>query len=71
MQAIKMLRDKKVKGSDKGIPLEFFEWERVIVDEVHECLVSEKDELELDWNEKNRRASRELLGIAQKDVTKR
>ena len=43
----------------------------MIVDEIHECLVSEKAQLELDWHEKNRRASRELLGIAQKDVTKR
>jgi hypothetical protein len=72
LDSIQRLRLKTFRPTDKGIPLEFFEWERVIVDEVHECLLSEKDSLELDWyKEKNRKASRELLGISQRDMAKR
>ncbi|KAG7339316.1 SNF2 family helicase [Nitzschia inconspicua] len=72
LQAIESIRQQNFKPTDKGIPIEYFEWERVIVDEIHECLMAEKDYLELDWfKEKNRRASRELLGIAQKSVSKR
>ena len=44
----------------------------MIVDEIHENLLSVKDETQLDgWTEKNQRSGRELLGIAQKDVKKR
>mmetsp|Transcript_27321 Transcript_27321/g.63976 ORF Transcript_27321/g.63976 Transcript_27321/m.63976 type:complete len:607 (-) Transcript_27321:30-1850(-) len=72
LEAVKLIRQKDFKKTDKGIPLEYFEWERIVVDEIHECLCTEKDNLQLDWfKEKNRRASRELLGITQKDVTQR
>jgi hypothetical protein len=72
LNAVKKLRELKFKASDKGVPLEYFTWERIFVDEIHECLCTEKDNLQLDWfKEKNRRASRELLGIAQKDVSQR
>jgi hypothetical protein len=72
LNAIEGIRKVDFKPSDRGVPLEYFEWERVVVDEIHECLMAEKDFLELDWfKEKNRRASRELLGIAQKSVSKR
>ena len=73
LQSIQLLRDRDdVLPSEKGVPLEYFEYERVIVDEIHECLLSVKDETLLDgWNEKNQRSGRELLGIAQKDVKKR
>lgn len=72
LKAIELLRQKEFKKSDKGVPLEYFEWERVVVDEVHECLCTDKDNLQLDYfKEKNRRASRELLGITQKDVKQR
>ena len=65
-----------------GIPLEFYEWERVFVDEIHECLCTTKDELsEAKKNnsndksgfhkEKNRRAGREFLGITTKDIAQR
>jgi len=61
---------------DKGLPLEYFEWERVIIDEIHEPLCTSKSEtkefnekkkrgevdVEQHFPEKNRRAARELLG---------
>ncbi|KAL7551244.1 LOW QUALITY PROTEIN: hypothetical protein ACHAWF_014435, partial [Thalassiosira exigua] len=75
------IRQKKFKPHDKGVPLEYFEWERIIVDEIHECLCTSRDELKEakaknDHNsgffqEKNRRAGREFLGIATKDLNKR
>lgn len=73
LQSLELLRARNDIGAcDSGIPLEYFEWERVIVDEIHECLLSVKDETQLDgWNEKNQRSRQELLGIAQKDVMKR
>lgn len=72
LKSIQVLRKKEFKRTDTGVPLEYFEWERIIVDEIHECLCTEKDNLQLDWfKEKNRRASRELLGITQKDVHQR
>ena len=81
-EAIKKLRGplkKSIKNNAKGVPLEFFEWERVFVDEVHESLCTTKSEIdeakEKDKNsffkEKNRRAGREFLGICIKDPQKR
>ncbi|CAB9508230.1 C-5 cytosine-specific DNA methylase [Seminavis robusta] len=80
--AIQSLREKNFSPSDTGIPLEYFEFERLFVDEIHESLCTTKEELATAaetakssnvgfWKEKNRRAGRELLGITQKDVTKR
>ncbi len=81
-EAIKKIRG-ELKGSinakTKGVPLEFFEWERIFVDEVHESLCTTKSEIdeakEKDkknfFKEKNRRAGRELLGICIKDPKKR
>ena len=56
-----------------GIPLEYFEWERVFVDEIHEVLCTSKDEMKDAkeqskkenkdsgfFQEKNRRAGREV-----------
>ena len=65
-----------------GVPLEYFEWERVFVDEIHECLCTTKDELNEAkkrssedksgfHKEKNRRAGREFLGITTKDIARR
>ena len=84
-EAIDSIRAQAFAGSKTGVPLEFFSWERIIVDEVHECLCTTKSELdsareiakEVDgtasgfFREKNRRAGRELLGITQRDVSKR
>ncbi len=36
----------RFKESDKCIPLEYFEWERVIVDEIHESLCTTKSEID-------------------------
>ena len=80
---IEQLREKEFKGEEKGIPLEYFEYERVIVDEIHEILCTSKDEMkdakeaskkDKDsgfFQEKNRRAGREFLGITTKDISKR
>jgi len=79
-EAIRNIRNNDVfKESDRAVPLEFFEWERVIVDEIHESLCTTKSEIddarERDgkdfFKEKNRRAGREFLGITIKNVTKR
>jgi len=78
---IEQLRQKNFEKHERGIPLEYFEWERIFVDEIHECLCTSKDEMneakaKKDDNtgffmEKNRRAGRELLGITTKDISKR
>lgn len=64
------IRQKTFNSNVKGIPLEYFEWERVVVDEIHECLCTSKDELKEAkakndsnsgfFEEKNRRAGREV-----------
>jgi hypothetical protein len=81
-EAIRKIRDEKtttIKKTDTGVPLEFFQWERVIVDEIHESLCTTKSEIdeakERDgkefFKERNRRAGREFLGITVKDILKR
>ena len=81
-KGVQALRKQNFKGSERGIPLEFFEYHRIIVDEVHESLCTTRNELKSEketadkesgsfYKEKNRRAARELLGITQKDITKR
>ena len=74
---------KSYKQSDKGVPLEYFCWERVIVDEIHESLCTSKGEMnaakeaakERDstgfFREKNRRAGREFMGITEKNLAER
>jgi len=81
--AIQKLRKKRFKPTDKGVPLEYFVWHRIIVDEIHESLCTTKGEIaaakeaasEGDgagfFKEKNRRAGRELLGITEKNVDNR
>ena len=72
----------KIDRKTKGVPIEFYEWERIFVDEIHESLCTTKGELEESKEEKtnmgveeftarNRGAARELLGIAQHDPAKR
>jgi hypothetical protein len=80
---IRKIRAKEFKPDKKGIPIEYFEWERVFVDEIHECLCTSKDELKDAkerskndnnagfFQEKNRRAGREFLGITTKNIRKR
>lgn len=72
LSSVHALRDREFKPSDKGVPLEYFEWERIFVDEAHESLCTTRAEMNLDtdgiFKEKNRRAGRELLGLTQKDI---
>ena len=35
-EAIAKLREKKFSPSEKGVPLEYFVWERLVIDECHE-----------------------------------
>jgi len=67
------LRERKFGKNETGVALEYFEWERVIVDEIHESLCTAKGEVAKgdNFTEKKRRAGRELLGITTKDVKKR
>jgi SNF2 family DNA or RNA helicase len=82
IKAIQLIRSLVFDNSKKSIPLEYFEWERVIVDEIHESLCTSKDEIKLAkeasaeddrgfFQEKNRRAGRELLGVMTKDIKMR
>lgn len=46
-EAIKSIRtNNTIKDSERAVPLEFFEWERVIVDEIHESLCTTKSEID-------------------------
>jgi SNF2-related domain len=76
------LREKSFNDFDRGIPIEYFEYHRIIVDEIHESLCTTRNELKSEketadrengsfYKEKNRRAARELLGITEKDIRKR
>lgn len=82
--AIKQLRKRTFKPTDKGVPLEYFSWHRIIVDEIHESLCTTKGEIKAAareaaaeddaagfFKEKNRRAGRELLGITEKNINNR
>ena len=78
-EAIDGIRKIEFSENDRGIPLEYFVWERVIIDEVHESLCttkvevdqSKKNEQFKNFKEKNRRAGRELLGIITRDPRRR
>ena len=81
-EAVAKLRAKKFGAGDKGVPLEWFTFERMIVDECHESLVLGEDDAERKGasafmqekamqREKRKCAQRELLGIGQADVSKR
>jgi len=73
LSSIQKLRERKFGKNETGVALEYFEWERVIVDEIHESLCTAKGEVAKgdNFTEKKRRAGRELLGITTKDVKKR
>uniref|UniRef100_A0A7S4I449 Helicase ATP-binding domain-containing protein n=1 Tax=Odontella aurita TaxID=265563 RepID=A0A7S4I449_9STRA len=72
-EAISKLRQKTFKPTEKGVPLEYFTWERVVIDECHETLVTCKSQETdaADFKAQARRGAREFLGVAQTDVTKR
>lgn len=72
-EAIAKLRTKIFRPGDRGVPLEYFRWERVIIDECHETLVTGRSHEINDesFKAKARRGAREFLGVAQTDITKR
>ena len=43
--ALESLRETTVKPSKKNVPLEYFQWERLIVDECHEPLCMSAEEV--------------------------
>ena len=72
---IKKLRTKSFGPNERGVPLEYFTWERVIVDECHECLVSTKTQDQVskntDFKVQARRGAREFLGVGCTDTSSR
>ena len=75
-EAIKKLRQKKFGATERGVPLEWFTWNRIVVDECHECLVStHRQEQEvnksLEFRAQARRGAREFLGVGCTDLSTR
>ena len=72
-EAIEKLREKSFSPSERGVPIEWFKFERVVIDECHETLVTGKahETKDADFKEKARRGAREFLGVAQTDISKR
>lgn len=46
LSAVHALRTKNFTGSKKGVPLEYFEWERIIVDEIHVSVAMKESALD-------------------------
>ncbi|KAL1514920.1 hypothetical protein AB1Y20_004000 [Prymnesium parvum] len=83
--ALEKLRAMEFEGERTGVPIEWFTWERLIIDECHESLVMSQEDAERDAaharvhakeeskmeKEKRKCAQRELLGIGQADLTRR
>lgn len=72
-EAIKRLRGQTFRSSEKGVPLEYFTWERIVIDECHETLVTGKQQETdaADFKAPARRGAREFLGVAQTDAASR
>jgi len=74
-EAIKKLRQKKFGESERGVPLEWFTWDRIVVDECHECLVStskqDQESRASDFKAQARRGAREFLGVGCTDSSSR
>mmetsp|Transcript_18227 Transcript_18227/g.26821 ORF Transcript_18227/g.26821 Transcript_18227/m.26821 type:complete len:2370 (-) Transcript_18227:73-7182(-) len=66
-EAIGKLREKTYAGSERGVPLEYFTWERIVIDECHETLVTgrQHETDAADFKAQARRGAREFLGVAQ------
>jgi len=67
------LRAKTFADSDTGVPIEYFRWRRVIIDECHEplCMGSDDADESAMSSKRSSCAVRELLGIAHPDVASR
>mmetsp|Transcript_26349 Transcript_26349/g.39929 ORF Transcript_26349/g.39929 Transcript_26349/m.39929 type:complete len:680 (+) Transcript_26349:2845-4884(+) len=72
-EAIKTLRKKTFDSSERGVPLEYFTWERIVIDECHETLVTGKQQETdaADFKAPARRGAREFLGVSQTDAASR
>jgi hypothetical protein len=71
-EAIYKLRQQNFGGKERGVPLEYFTWERIVIDECHETLVTNRGhETQAEFKETARRGAREFLGLAQTNVQKR
>jgi hypothetical protein len=71
-EAIFKLRQQNFGRHERGVPLEYFTWERIVIDECHETLVTNKGyETQAEFKETARRGAREFLGLAQINVQKR
>ena len=70
-EAIAKLRQKRFDAKERGVPLEYFTWERIVIDECHETLVTNKSYKNEEFKETARRGAREFLGLAQTDISKR
>ena len=71
--ATERLRAKTFADSTMGVPLEYFRFERIIIDECHEaaCRPTSKGGGEAGAEQKRRMGTRELLGLAQPSLDKR
>jgi len=69
--SIDALRARKFSATTKGVPLEWFEFERVVMDECHEATCPEDGSCESNLTEKKSAkgplAARELMGVASDD----
>lgn len=70
--AITELRRQSFSPQTQGVPIEYFTWERIIIDECHETLVSGKDENKIDnFGKSAKQGAREFLGVSQTIPSKR
>ena len=71
--ALPALRSKAFGDDAKGVPIEWFVWRRVIIDECHEplCMGAEDADDSAMSSKRSSCAVRELLGIALPDVASR
>lgn len=71
--AVEKLRQKTFGPKEKGVPIEYFLWERIVIDECHETLVTGKrfETADVDFKDKARKGAREFLGVSQTDPKKR
>lgn len=72
-EAIQNLRKKSFAEAQRGVPLEYVTWERIVIDECHETLVtsSKQETGAADFRAQARRGAREFLGVSQTDTSSR
>lgn len=73
--AVEELREMELSNTLKGVPLEYFQWERLVFDECHEATcpgVGEIDEEDKKvTTHRGPLAAREIMGVATMDLKKR